>query len=88
MALAEEDRVKTAFTTPFGRYKWCVLPTGIINSKVTLEALKHIPRTELINYLDDSMPHSRRFLKHLEVLQQMYEAMREKTMVCKIEKVF
>ena len=91
VALAEEDRDKTAFTTPFGRYEWCVLPMGMINSsrlysKVTLEALKHIPRTELINYIDDSMPHSRRFLKHMEILQRMYEAMREKTMVCKIEK--
>ena len=91
VALAEEDRDKTAFTTPQGRYEWCVLPQGMINSsrlysKVTLEALQHIPRTELINYIDDSMPHSRRFMKHTQILQKMYDAMRLKTMVCKIEK--
>ena len=92
MALAEKDRDKTVFTTLFGRYEWCVLPMGMINSnrlysKVTLEALKHIPRTESINYIHDSMPHSRRFLNK-KILQQMYEAMRDKTTVSKIEKSF
>jgi len=91
VALAEEDRDKTAFTTPYGRYEWCVLPQGALNSsklysKVTLEALQHIPKSELINYIDDSLVHSRRFLRHLDILQKMYDAMRVKTMVCKIDK--
>ena len=91
VALAEEDRDKTAFTTPYGRFQWCVLPQGALNSsklysKVTLDTLHHIPKTELINYIDDSLVHSRRFLKHMEILQKMYDAMRIKTMVCKIDK--
>ena len=54
--------------------------------KIVFEVYTGSVRTELINKIDVSMPHSRRFFNHLEILQEIYEAMREKTMVYKIEK--
>ena len=91
--LAEEDRDKTAFTTPYGRFKWQVLPRGMVKSsrlysKVTLEAFQHIPKTKLINYIDDTMVHNGTFLDHLDTLQEIYDIMNTKKMVCKIEKSY
>ena len=91
--LAEEDRDKPAFTTSNGRFEWRVLPQGMVKSsrlysKVTLEAFQHIPKTRLINYIDDTMIHTPTFLSQLDTLQGMYDAMDKRKMVCTIEKSY
>jgi transposase InsO family protein len=81
----------TAFTTPGGRWEFTVMPQGAQNSpmfwsSIAADTFSHIPKDRLINFIDDTTCHSRRFLHHIESQQMMFDAMREKRMVSKLSK--
>jgi hypothetical protein len=85
------SRQYTAFTTPGGRYEFTVMPQGAQNSPmffadIAADTFKHIPKSRLINFIDDTTNHSRRFYTHWETQQMMYDAMRDKKMVAKMNK--
>ena len=89
--LAPEDRHKTAFTTPRGRFQYTVLPQGTSNapmffSWVANRTFSHIPKGSLINFIDDTTNHSRHFKPHLLTQQEMYDALRANKLVLKIAK--
>jgi hypothetical protein len=89
--LHPDDRDKTAFTTPRGRYRFIVMPQGAMNSPtffshVAQETFQHIPRSELLNFIDDTTNHSRTFKQHLITQQKMYDALRSKRLIMKISK--
>ena len=89
--MEEASREYTTFTTPGGRYQFTVMPMGAQNSpmfwsKIATETFSHIPKSRLINFIDDNTNHAKRFYMHYETQQEMYDAMRSKKMVCKVSK--
>ena len=89
--LHPDDRDKTAFTTPRGRFRFTVMPQGATNSptffsNVAQDTFSHIPKSELLNFIDDTTNHSKTFMKHLITQQAMYNALRSKRLIMKISK--
>jgi Reverse transcriptase (RNA-dependent DNA polymerase) len=86
-----DSRDATTFTTPQGRWRFTVMPQGAKNSapffaKIAHDTFQHIPKSKLINFVDDTTNHSRRFLTHWETQQEMYDALRAKCLVAKVSK--
>ena len=57
------DREKTAFSSPFGQYQFVRMPFGLANapatySRLVARALRHLPSSEVLCYLDNMAVHS------------------------------
>ena len=82
LAMAEDDKEKTAFTCPFGLYEFNRLPFGLTNAPATFQRLMqsvmhdHIFRI-LLCYLDDLLIYSTTFKGHLENLEKVFLRLRE-----------
>lgn len=82
LAVAEEDKEKTAFTCPFGLFEFNRLPFGLCNAPATFQRLMqsvmhdHIFRI-LICYLDDLLVFSGSFDDHLSNLEEVFRRLRE-----------
>ncbi|GFX42984.1 retrovirus-related Pol polyprotein from transposon 297 [Trichonephila clavipes] len=66
--VAEEDQDITAFTCPFGIYKFTRMPFGLRNAPATLE----LNNVLALSYLDDIITLSPTFQKHLSELEQVF----------------
>ncbi len=69
----EEDREKTAFSTPWGLYQFKKMAFGLCNapatySRLVQRVLEGIPLSVAIPYLDDTAVHSRTLPDHLHGL--------------------
>ncbi|CAL1396321.1 unnamed protein product [Linum trigynum] len=79
--MAEEDRSKTAFMTPFGNFCYRVMAFGIKNAGATYQRMasnvfrKQIGRN-VEAYVDDLIVKIRRREDHLEDLRETFQAMR------------
>ncbi|GFU15264.1 retrovirus-related Pol polyprotein from transposon 297 [Trichonephila clavipes] len=76
--VAAEDLDKTAFTCPFGIYKFTRMPFGLRNAPATFQRLIDKFRSGLNNvlalsYLDDIIILSPTFQKHLSDLEQVFK---------------
>ncbi|GFT05894.1 retrovirus-related Pol polyprotein from transposon 297 [Trichonephila clavipes] len=76
--VAAEDQDKTAFTCPFGIYKFTRMPFGLRNAPATFQRLIDKFRSGLNNvlalpYLDDIIILSPTFQKHLSDLEQVFK---------------
>ena len=82
ISMAEDDKAKTAFISPFGLFEFNRLPFGLSNAPATCQRLmqsalhEHIFRLMLV-YLDDILVYSDTFDKHLENLQIVFNRLRE-----------
>lgn len=70
VAVAEGDRHKAAFVTPFRLYEHCRMPKGVCNRPATFQRLMQATRNDLIFqimlvYLDDILVFSKTFTEHL-----------------------
>ncbi len=77
--IEEEDKEKTAFSTPWGLYQFKRMPFGLANgpatySRLMMIALKDIPAEMALPYLDDTIIHSQGVWAHLEALDKVLEA--------------
>jgi hypothetical protein len=68
-----------------------VLPQGTSNAPVFFSwvadrTFAGIPRSELINFIDDSTVHSKDFIPHLASMQRMYDALRTQSLILKVSK--
>ena len=75
------DREKTAFSSPFGQYRFVWMPFGLANapatySRLVARALRHLPSSEVLCYLDDTAVHSPDAWGHLRVLWKVLTAFR------------
>ena len=75
------DREKTAFSTPFGQYQFARMPFGLANapatySRLVSKALRHLPTSEVLCYLDDTAIHSADAWPHLRILRKVLTAFR------------
>lgn len=67
------------------------MPQGAKNSgtffaQIAADTFAGIPKSDLINYVDDTTNHSRRFYKHYLTQQAMYDALRKKRLIGKLSK--
>ena len=81
VAVAEEDRHKTSFTTPFGLYEYNRMPFGLCNAPGTFQRLMHACLADeyfqsILCYLDDILVYSKIFEDHLLRLNMVFERLR------------
>lgn len=94
--VAEKDRKKTAFTTPFGIYVFNRMPFGLKNAPATFQRLidkfrNGLPNILILAYLDDIIICSKDLGSHISDLKQIFERLkmfgfhlnREKCFFCK-----
>ena len=89
--MAEEDKEKTAFVTPFGTFEFNVMPFGLTNVPATFQRLMNYVLREAIGkfvlvYLDDINIFSKTFEEHLEHLKWVFAKLREAGLGCREEK--
>ena len=69
----EEDREKTAFSVPNGKYEFNVMPFGVSNGGATYQrlmdmCLSGLPPDRIVAYLDDVVIFSKTFEQHVSDL--------------------
>ena len=78
----EEDKPKTAFTTPFGLWEYNRMPFGLCSAPSTFQRLMTSGMNDLLFqvllvYLDDILVFSKTFQEHLERLRIVLSRLRE-----------
>ena len=91
VAVAEQDRAKTAFCTPFGLYEFNRMPFGLCNAPGTFQRLmEHIFGDQsfqtLLLYLDDVVVFSSTFEQHLQRLGLVLGRLRAQNLKLKLSK--
>lgn len=87
----EEDRLKTAFSTPYGHYEFVRMPFGLKNAPATFQRLINYVLRDLINkicvvYLDDILIFSTSFQEHLCNIDKVFRKLREANLKIQINK--
>lgn len=77
--LEDDDRIKTAFATPWGSYHFIKMPFGLCNAPSTYArlvsmTLAGIPYSAALPYLDDTVVHSRHLAEHFVNLELVLKA--------------
>src|SRR5215469_8698931 len=91
--MEEESIEKTAFTTPLSHWEFTRIPFGLKNAPATFQrgmryTLAHIPRTDIMVYLDDILVLGNSFNKHLENLEKVLVALDAAGFKIKPQKTF
>ncbi|KAL7853106.1 hypothetical protein SRHO_G00188910 [Serrasalmus rhombeus] len=91
--VAEEDRAKTAFCTPFGLFEWNQMPFGLCNAPGTFQRLMERlfgdqQCQSLLLYLDDIVIFSSTVTQHLERLDLVLGRLQHEGLKAKLEKCF
>ena len=88
--VADEDRHKTAFTSPFGLYQFCVMPFGLNGAPATFQRLMNEVVRDMENfaqaYLDDLVIFSDTWSEHLSHLQTVLERLQGFGLTAKMAK--
>ena len=89
--ISEEDVPKTAFTTPFGHYKFTVLSFGLTNAPATFQAVMnkmfgHL-HTFCVVYLDDILVFSKTPEEHEKHLDTVLQILEREGLYAKLKKV-
>lgn len=82
VAVEENDKHKTAFTTPFGLYEFNTMPFGLCNAPATFQRLmQHCFRDEvfqiLLVFLDDIIVFSRTVEEQIQRLEVVFQKLRQ-----------
>lgn len=77
----EADRDKTSFVTPFGTFRYLVMPFGLRNAPATFQKLidrfrSGLPSILILAYLDDVLVISETFDQHMTDLKRVFERLR------------
>ena len=80
--IAPQDRHKTAFSTPYGKWEWKKMPFGLSGAPITFQKLMDtilcgLQGLELFCYMDDIVVHSETFAQHLYKLRKLFEILRK-----------
>ena len=91
VALEENDKEKTAFSTPQGHFEFNVMPFGLTNAPATFQrlmecALAGLNNDQCLIYLDDIIIFSSSFLEHLQHLRNTFMALRKAHLQLKLSK--
>ena len=82
ISIEEDKRDLTAFSTPFGQYRFRQMPFGVINGPSTYarlisRVLEGIPPSIALGYIDDVLVHARTLDEHADGLDQVLTAHRK-----------
>ena len=80
ITLGKSSRAKTAFVTPFGKYKFLMVPFGLAQAPAYFQLLMNKVLHGLdfaMTYLDDIIIFSKNELQHLEHLETVFSPLRE-----------
>ena len=80
IALGRDSRAKTAFVTPFGKYKFLMVPFGLAQAPAYFQLLMNKVLEGLsyaMTYLDDIIVFSKNELEHLEHLEEVFPWLRK-----------
>ena len=89
IALGKDSRAKTAFVTPFGKYKFLMVPFGLAQAPAYFQLLMNKVLEGLpyaMTYLDDIIIFSKNELEHLEHLEEVFHRMRQAGLKMKCSK--
>lgn len=89
--MAEADRHKTAFSTPFGLYEFLRMPFGVCNGPATFQRLMQATMNDLVFqillvYLDDILVYSSTFPEHFERLETVLRRLQDTGLRVKLDK--
>jgi len=89
--LQEEDKEKTAFSTPYGLYEFNVMPFGLTGApglfqRLMENVLKGLQFEICLIYLDDVVIFSSSFNEHLQRLRLVFDRFRESGLKLKLTK--
>ena len=78
--VAPEDKEKTAFITPYGKYQFTTMLFGLVSSPFTFQRLMdevlHGLHEFSVAYLDDILIHSATWAEHVHHLTQVFDQLR------------
>lgn len=91
IAVADDDKEKTAFTTPFGLYEFNRMPFGLTNAPATFQRLmQHCFREEVFNtllvFLDDIIVYSKTLREQIDRLDKVFHILRKHGLKLKMRK--
>ena len=89
ITLGKSSRAKTAFVTPFGKYKFLMVPFGLSRAPAYFQLLMNKVLHGLdfaMTYLDDIIIFSKNELQHLEHLETVFSHLREAGLKMKCSK--
>ncbi|CAB4021071.1 Hypothetical predicted protein [Paramuricea clavata] len=80
--IADEDKDKTAFTSPYGLYQYCRMPFGLAGASGTFQSViedmvQVLDTEDMIAYLDDVICFHRTFEEHLEGISRLFQMIRD-----------
>ena len=93
IAMAPEDKEKSAFSVAQGQFQWNVLPFGLKNaggvfSRFMRKLLQGIDPDAVSNFIDDIMIATDTWERHLEILGQVLERLERENITAKPSKCF
>ena len=91
MPLREEDKEKTAFSVPRGKYEFNVTPYGLTNAGASYQRMMDIclaglPPERILAYLDDIVIFSSTFEQHVIDLRSVFDRLRAANISLKASK--
>ena len=91
MPLQEEDKEKTAFSVPRGKYEFNVTPYGLCNAGASYQrmidvTLAGLPPKLALAYMDDTAVFTRTFKEHLRSLEMVLTCMRASNISLRLKK--
>uniref|UniRef100_A0A3B3H9D6 Gypsy retrotransposon integrase-like protein 1 n=1 Tax=Oryzias latipes TaxID=8090 RepID=A0A3B3H9D6_ORYLA len=91
VGMAEKDRCKTAFCTPFGLFEFTRMPFGLCNAPGTFQRLMERlfgdqRYQSLLLYLDDIIIFSSSFEQHLERLDLVFSRLKQYNLKVRLQK--
>ena len=89
----EQDKEKTAFSTPKGHFEFNVMPFGLTNAPATFQRLMEcvlagLTQEQCLIYLDDIVVFSKSFEEHIERLTNVFQALRQAGLTLKLSKCY
>ena len=91
MPLNENDKEKTAFTVPRGKYEFNVTPYGLTNAGASYQrmidmCLSGLSSDRILAYMDDVVIFSRTFSEHLKELDAVFDRFSQDNITLKASK--
>jgi len=91
--MSEEDKAKTAFSTPQGSFQWTVMPFGLktagaIFSRMMRKLLRPLDPKEVDNFMDDILVATETLEQHIECLDQLFCRLKEASLSARPSKCF
>ena len=91
MPLAEEDKEKTAFSVPRGKFEFNVTPYGLCNAGASYQrmmdvTLSGLPPDQALAFMDDTAIYSKTFEEHLDNIESVFTRLRQSGVTLRLAK--